>query len=130
MSKDHTRSAVYRFKLDRALALASKQSGLDVGAVTSLYKIMRQMKKTNRLTEFYKMYDEVMQGDLDNDSVFLKTNSFFGFGTSEPIKPCAWCTLSRAHYKCSQCGTTRYCSNTCQRDDWSEHKKICVSELD
>lgn len=28
-------------------------------------------------------------------------------------------------FVCSKCRTTRYCSKTCQKEDWKTHKKIC-----
>lgn len=32
-----------------------------------------------------------------------------------------------ADLKCSTCKTTRYCTRSCQKLDWKEHKKLCSS---
>ena len=30
-------------------------------------------------------------------------------------------------WKCAVCGTAKYCSTKCQRDDWNKHKKNCTT---
>ncbi len=43
-----------------------------------------------------------------------------------PPHGCDSCLAEKATHRCSQCKTTRYCSVTCQKKDWPEHKKICT----
>ena len=44
-----------------------------------------------------------------------------------PAAPeCASCGDSREDLqKCGRCKSVRYCSEECQREDWSEHKQVC-----
>ena len=44
-----------------------------------------------------------------------------------PAAPeCASCGYSREDLqKCGRCKSVRYCSEECQREDWSEHKQVC-----
>lgn len=35
------------------------------------------------------------------------------------------CGNPRAKNRCAVCKTVRYCDQTCQAEDWKEHKKIC-----
>jgi len=40
---------------------------------------------------------------------------------------CGLCD-SKASKKCGKCLNVRYCSETCQDQDWEEHKKTCVND--
>ena len=48
------------------------------------------------------------------------------------IKKCGYHYCSKSQYsynkwkKCSRCKNIRYCSKTCQKKHWPEHKVICV----
>jgi hypothetical protein len=45
------------------------------------------------------------------------------------ILECSVCAIRgkpKTMKKCAKCLTNFYCSNECQRKDWSVHKKICV----
>lgn len=43
-----------------------------------------------------------------------------------PIEICRVC-LRRGNKLCGICKLSRYCSATCQKKDWTEHKKTCVA---
>ena len=40
---------------------------------------------------------------------------------------CACCGSAPAAFQCSQCKSAKYCSTTCQREGWKEHKVLCNS---
>ncbi|KAJ6500948.1 hypothetical protein C8R45DRAFT_897311 [Mycena sanguinolenta] len=52
---------------------------------------------------------------------------------SKPVRVCQWidCPDAEIGYDgrkmkmCAQCNVVRYCSKSCQRSDWSEHKLYC-----
>ncbi|KAJ7203624.1 hypothetical protein GGX14DRAFT_461648 [Mycena pura] len=62
-------------------------------------------------------------------------NSLYGIGIkdSKPVKVCQWieCPNAQIGYEerkmkmCAKCNAVRYCSKSCQRLDWSEHKLYC-----
>jgi len=41
------------------------------------------------------------------------------------VTPCDYCNRDHADLKCSRCKCVYYCSQTCQKKDWKEHKKPC-----
>ncbi|KAJ7203600.1 hypothetical protein GGX14DRAFT_461574 [Mycena pura] len=55
------------------------------------------------------------------------------FKDSKPAKVCQWidCPDAQIEYEkrkmkmCARCNVVRYCSKSCQRLDWSEHKLYC-----
>ena len=50
---------------------------------------------------------------------------------ANPEPACANCngTLSAAKLRCSRCGTTYYCSASCQKENWKAHKRICKPKV-
>lgn len=38
---------------------------------------------------------------------------------------CAICGKAHGLKKCARCKRISYCSSACQRQDWTEHKKVC-----
>lgn len=40
---------------------------------------------------------------------------------------CGFCNKKTPKYRCSGCNLMQYCSETCSRRDWPQHKKICQS---
>lgn len=43
-----------------------------------------------------------------------------------PIRQCAKCFKHGCGFQaCGNCGTTRYCSRSCQKADWQHHKQHC-----
>lgn len=44
----------------------------------------------------------------------------------EVISECAKCG-KYATDRCSRCNIARYCSRECQKEDWKEHKKRCIT---
>jgi hypothetical protein len=57
----------------------------------------------------------------------MKSHS--AFGKALTLVKCAKCkTLEKSEKqfkKCARCGFVFYCSKVCQKNDWSNHKKIC-----
>ena len=45
-----------------------------------------------------------------------------------PTFKCGNCTI-RGDLRCGKCKTQRYCSVACQREDWKNHKKICMNKI-
>jgi hypothetical protein len=47
-------------------------------------------------------------------------------GKKSMVKVCSYChqTPNKA-YSCAKCRSSYYCSNECQKADWTEHKKLC-----
>ncbi|KAI9016874.1 hypothetical protein DFJ74DRAFT_678661 [Hyaloraphidium curvatum] len=44
---------------------------------------------------------------------------------------CGACSTDKSNFqRCSRCKVASYCSRECQRDHWSEHKKICRPPAD
>lgn len=42
-------------------------------------------------------------------------------------RKCEYCCMELPDLKkCSRCKSVHYCSVTCQKDDWADHKKVCV----
>ena len=39
---------------------------------------------------------------------------------------CHACGFLGVRYRCSRCGTARYCSARCQKKHWPEHKHVCA----
>lgn len=39
---------------------------------------------------------------------------------------CHACGWAGVRYRCSRCGTARYCSARCQKKHWPEHKLVCA----
>ena len=46
--------------------------------------------------------------------------------TKQTSGRCCGC-LSDTEFKCSQCLCVHYCSKSCQKSDWADHKTICCS---
>ncbi len=42
---------------------------------------------------------------------------------------CAYCQKKAVIYRCSQCKQNTYCSPSCQKHDWVEHKSVCKKLL-
>ena len=44
------------------------------------------------------------------------------------LPKCAYCKKSSADLKkCTKCSSVQYCDRACQRNDWPEHKKVCMT---
>ena len=41
------------------------------------------------------------------------------------VTSCDYCNSDHANLKCSKCKCVYYCSQTCQKKDWKEHRKKC-----
>jgi len=57
------------------------------------------------------------------------TKSGYSFETTLVVPNCEHCDLPEtfsALKKCGRCLLTRYCSRSCQKDDWQTHKQNCV----
>jgi hypothetical protein len=49
------------------------------------------------------------------------TESWVGLGIA-----CTYCgTAAKTLRRCAACSCAFYCTRTCQKDDWSEHKSLC-----
>jgi hypothetical protein len=57
----------------------------------------------------------------------MKTHGVWG--KTRAFVKCSYCGVleetKKQFQKCSRCGFVFYCSKTCQRNDWQNHKKIC-----
>lgn len=42
---------------------------------------------------------------------------------------CAWCASKETLKRCSRCKEVSYCSKTCQRTHWPDHKSSCKSNF-
>ncbi|KAF8451736.1 hypothetical protein BDZ91DRAFT_750227 [Kalaharituber pfeilii] len=47
--------------------------------------------------------------------------------SNSPTHICVVCGQPSKHF-CSRCKTTRYCGKECQKRDWKDHKRHCVSK--
>jgi len=59
--------------------------------------------------------------DVTNVAKFIESYTY------EPLK-CLFCQTNKPKplmYHCSNCKTAKYCNNTCQRNDWKDHRKSC-----
>lgn len=69
---------------------------------------------------FYRIVCNLVYSVVDRTFIFLD-------GTKNEYCPvCAQSDCDRsAPVRCSGCRTTAYCSETCQRQDWHSHKRVC-----
>ncbi|OEU15488.1 hypothetical protein FRACYDRAFT_218313 [Fragilariopsis cylindrus CCMP1102] len=65
------------------------------------------------------------------DCLQTRANSTSRSKTNEEGDSCANCFISEDDMdnvnlkQCSGCKTVKYCSRSCQKDDWKEHRHIC-----
>ena len=67
--------------------------------------------------------------EAEEDEEEEKTTMFSAPQELAPIQICSGPLCSRdAHYRCSVCWDTWYCSVACQRKAWRKHKGLCVKK--
>lgn len=67
---------------------------------------------------------------LPGDTIFLEGSPFASaLNVSELSTRCHYCwkLAEKKLSRCSKCQVVKYCSRTCQRNDWKTHKLECAS---
>lgn len=102
---------------------------LDIPAVSPVYFIEHIIPICYMIGNEHRIPETRGKKDLTADK-FIKDilQEMQGVSTKE-------CYADNCHnteglLKCSRCKIVKYCCRTCQRNDWSQHKKVCKSITD
>ncbi len=56
---------------------------------------------------------------------YLIEDGFKTMSVKDMLYTCTFCNKCCEYNKCSKCKTVHYCNVSCQKSDWSNHKKTC-----
>ena len=113
--------------MDRAKAHHAAQPSLRGGRGPMCYQMLDDMQGT----EIGRVFDAIVNsgGDLSKVNSNMKAA---GYGEDalglkdDPLTCCGGCGTTKGQLrKCSGCGGQVYCSATCQKAHWAQHKKSC-----
>jgi hypothetical protein len=75
-----------------------------------------------------KKFNDFKTNKKIRDNITMKALKFLK--KSMNLNNCGFCGSENPQSKCSGCKSIHYCNRSCQKSDWSTHKKICKSLKD
>ncbi|XP_074604823.1 ankyrin repeat and MYND domain-containing protein 2-like [Brevipalpus obovatus] len=106
-----------------------ESDGFPVNLECFLRESVKQFPYQNSMVfiEIVKTLSTVKIGDEPSALSLLSKGISGQKGFDEDVSSCPACSEPKPGKKCSQCKTTLYCDQRCQRLHWPTHKKFCVS---